>query len=286
VSDSTVTVKEIEASDAASVSRFLNANLNPQVPVDRWLALLDPPWGSTGPNHGFQLVDANGRVVGAYIAVYSPMSRTAPPVCNLAAFCVEERHRGQSLTLLRALLQQHGFIFTDLSPSGSVPALNERLGFHYLDTTTRLVVNQPHWSTTFELTDVPADIEATLVGPDATIYRDHREAPAARHLIVRGGNDYAYLMYRRDRRKRLPFFAFPLYSGGNREVLKAGWRSVSNHLLAHRFLGTLAERRILGFTPPGVGRDLHRPRAKMARGQSPEGTSMDYLYSELTLLEW
>ena len=284
--DTAVHLSAIEAGHADRVSRFLNANLNPRVPRDKWYALFDPPWGRTGPNHGYQLVDDTGRVLGAYVAVYSAGERDGSPLCNLAAFCVQDRYRSHSLQLLRTLLRQKPYVFTDLSPSGSVPALNERLGFRYLDSSTRLVLNQPQASRAFQVSELPEDLEATLEGLDATVYRDHRDAPAARHLVVHRGNDYAYLMYRRDRRKRLPLFATPLHCGGNPEVLQAGWPSVSRHLLDRRFLATLAEPRILGFTPPGVGHDLQRPRPKMFRGQLPEGTSIDYAYSELALLEW
>ena len=48
---------------------------------------------------------------------------------------------------------------------------------------------------------------------------------------------------------------------------------------------TLAERRVLGFSPGGPGRELARPRVKMYRG-GVGAEDVDYLYSELTLLQW
>ena len=109
--------------------------------ADRWLPVARPPW-SAGPNRGFRLI-VDDVVVGAYAAVYS--SRETPEgalhVCNLAAFFVLPEYRPHSLRLVRALLGQKGYLFTDLSPSGNVPAMNERLGFARLDTATRLAVN-------------------------------------------------------------------------------------------------------------------------------------------------
>ena len=128
-----------------------------------------PPWASSGPNHGFQLIDAHDHVVGAYVAVYSTARRGARSVCNLAAFCVLEEHRTHSLRLLRELLRQKGYVFTDLSPSGNVPAMNERLGFHHLDASTRLVVNRPSASRRVEVTALPARLEAVLEGDDASV---------------------------------------------------------------------------------------------------------------------
>ena len=284
-----VSVREIGPDDTDRVSRFLHAQLNPRVPVPAWAALLRPPWATdAAPNHGVQLVDAEEQVVGAYLAVYSTRAGGRRRVCNLAAFCVVEEHRLHALRLVRSLLNQQGFVFTDLSPSGNVPAMNERLGFHHLDTTTRLVLNLPAPRGRVRVTEDPAALQATLTGWDATVYRDHREAPAARHLLVDDGNGdgHAYLMYRRDRRKRLPVFASPLHVGGNAGVLERAWPAVGSHLLARGLAATLAERRVLGFTPAGPGRQLARPRPKMYRDEPGGDAAVDYLYSELTLLQW
>lgn len=279
-----VTVAQITPADTAKICQFLHTNLNPGVPVDAWKFLLRPPWGELGPNHGFQLV--HGEVtVGAYLAIYSTRDHGQSPICNLAAFCVQKEYRAHAFRLVRALLRQKGYVFTDLSPSGSVPSMNERLGFQHLDTSTRLVLNAPRRSRGITVTDSPAGFEEVLAGRDAAVYRDHRLAPAARHVLVLNEDGYGYLMYRRDRRKGLPVFASPLYAGGDPRVLAACWPALSTHLASRGHLMTLAERRVLGFTPSGPGRNLAAPRAKMFRG-AVDCESIDYLYSELTLLEW
>jgi hypothetical protein len=223
--------------------------------------------------------------VGAYLAVYSTRDDGPNSVCNLAAFCVIDQYRIHSLRLVRALLRQSEYLFTDLSPSGNVPAMNERLGFRHLDTSTRLVLNTPRPARRVTVTASPAALERTLVGRDAIVYRDHRGAAAARHALVLHDSGYAYLMYRRDRRKRLPVFASPLYSGGDTPVMEASWPAVGSHLLSQGLVATLAERRVLGFTPGGIGWELVRPRIKMYRGEV-DAEHVDYLYSELTLLQW
>ena len=283
----TVTLTPIGLDDLEPVSAFLHAHLNPRVPPHRWAALLRPPWGVVGPNQGFKLIDGHHRIVGVQVAVYSIRGEGTVRVCNLAAFCVLQEHRAHSLSLLRAVLRQKGWVITDLSPSGVVPALNERLGFRHLDASTRLVVNRPrlpHGGG--EVSASPDVLRAVLTGSDATVFDDHRDAPAARHLVVRAEDGYGYLVYRRDRRKRLPLFASPLYSGGDSRILHRWWPAVSAHLLARGMPAVLAEERVLGFRPAGPGIDLARPRPKMYRGDlSPEAAS-DHLYSELTLLEW
>jgi hypothetical protein len=279
-------VGEITDADSESVSFFLHTHLNSRVPIGAWAALINPPWAEvSAPNHGFQLKDADGRIVGAYVAVYSTRAERGSSVCNLAAFCVIDDYRHHALRLVRALLRQKGYLFTDLSPSGNVPAMNERLGFQRLDTATRLTLNLPRPGRGRTVTESPAALEGTLVGRDAIIYHDHQRAAAARHALVLRDDGYAYLMYRCDRRKRLPVFASPLYVGGDAAVLEAAWPIVASHLLGRGLVATLAERRVLGFVPAGPGRELAMPRTKMYRG-AVGAEAVDYLYSELTLLQW
>lgn len=287
MSASRVALRKILEGDADRVASFLHQHLNNRVSAQEWRALVEPPWGADcSDNHGYQLVDADDAVVGVYLAVYSTRPGRERPVCNLAAFCVLEPYRQHSLRLVRALLAQRAYLFTDLSPSGQVPAINERLGFEHLDTATRLVLNLPWASRSASITDSPAALAATLEGRDAEIYRDHRHAPAARHLLATDARGHAYLMYRRDRRKRLPWFASPLHAGGDRAVLVSAWPAVSSHLLRQGLPFTLAEHRVLGFSPRGPGRELEHPRAKMFRGGAGEREEIDYLYSELSLVEW
>ena len=281
-----VALLPIGLDDVEPVSTFLHEYLNPRVPPHRWAALLRPPWGVVGPNQGFKLVDGDNRIVGVQVAVYSIREEGSVRVCNLAAFCVLKEHRSHSLLLLRALLRQKGWVVTDLSPSGVVPALNERLGFHHLDASTRLVLNMPRLIHRGEVIASPEVLQAVLTGADATVFNDHRDAPACRHLLVQDEDGYGYLVYRRDRRKRLPLFASPLYSGGDPRILRRLWPAVSAHLLARGMPAVLAEERVLGFTPAGPGIELARPRPKMYRGDLSPEASTDHLYSELTLLEW
>ncbi|WP_198663863.1 hypothetical protein [Jiangella endophytica] len=283
-----VDVRPISPSDAMAVGQFLHQHLNQRVSAAAWTVLVAPPWKSDAPNHGFLLLNGDA-IVGVYAAVYSDRDLDGVRVafCNLAAFCVLEEYRTHTLRLVRALLGQKGFVFTDLSPSGNVIALNERLGFTRLDTATRLVANLPRTPRRgTRVTARPEALDRTLTGRDAEIYRDHRQAPAARHLLVEHGGAHGYLVFRRDRRKRLPLFATPLYAGGDPGCLEAAWPAVGAHLLRLGIPLTLAERRVLGFSPGGPGRALAHPRPKMFRAADIGPESIDHLYSELTLVRW
>lgn len=283
-----VSTRPITAGDAVPIGTFLHENLNGRVSAEAWMKLILPPWGQPGPNHGFQLVTDDGTVVGAYVAVYSQreIDGNRVDVCNLAAFCVLEVFRAHSFGLIRALLRQHGFVFTDLSPSGNVVAINERLGFRRLDTSTRLVVNLPRpGRRDVRLTGDPAILERVLVDRDALVYRDHQQAPAVEHLLVECDGHYGYLMFRRDRRKGLRLFATPLFVGGRAECIESAWGAIRSHLLRRGLVFTLAEHRVLGFHT-GLGIELGNPRPRMFRGDGTVIHDVDYLYSELTLVAW
>lgn len=282
---SSIQVCPIQGEHVTAVSAFLQANLNPDIEPRRWERLMEPPWGAVGPNRGFQLLH-DGDVVGVYLAVYSTHDDGKIRVCNLAAFCVAPDYRQHSLRLIRALTRQKDWVITDLSPSGVVPDLNSRLGFEHFDVSTRLVVNRPALRRRATMISDPASVLEILQGDDRRVYLDHRDAPASRHLVVRDGDSYGYVVYRRSRWKRMRVFATVLFVGGDPAVLDRSWTSISAHLLAQGMIGTLAERRILGFAPRGPGRDLSHPRPKMFKGGDPGKRTSDDLYSELTLLEW
>lgn len=283
-----IRVLPIQAEDVPHVAQFLNTHLNSRPGITAWTRLMEPPWSSNAPNSGFRLVNGSTGIVGAYVGVYSErvIDGATHRFCNLGAFCVLPEFRAHSFRLLRSMLAQRGFEFTDLSPSGNVIALNERLGFSRLEGTTTLVPNLPRLTRrTIQISEDLGVIRKTLRGEDLTIFHDHRLAPAARHILAYSKDSYAYLVYRRDRRKRLPIFASPLYIGGDHDLLRRSWGQLTSRLLRHGLLATLAESRLLGYTPKGVW-TLQNPRPKMVRSKLVAGADIDYLYSELTLLEW
>jgi hypothetical protein len=191
-----------------------------------------------------------------------------------------------SLKLLKALLAQAGYHFTDLSPSGNVVPINKRLKFRTLDTATVLVPNLP-WPTRRgrRVSARPALIRHALMGADLERYLDHAEAPAARHVVLIDRDESCHVVFRRDRRKGLHLFASILYVS-NARVFRRMVRPLLSHLLLrHGVLATLAELRVVGDRPP-LSVPLSRPRPKMFRSDSLRPDEIDYLYSELVCLSW
>lgn len=247
------------------------------------------PWKVDAPNHGFML-RAGDAVVGAYLAFYSERVIDGRPerFCNLAAWCVLPSHRFHGPRLLKALLAQEDYHFTDLSPSGNVVAINARLGFQHLDTTTALVPNLP-WPSRpgrgYEVRTEPAAIEQALAGSDLDAYRDHAGTAAARHVVLSNGERHCYVIYRRDRRKRLPLFASILHVSDPDLFASLGRRFARHLLLRHGVLATLAELRVVRHRPRGSVL-LGSARPKMFRSDRLAADRIDNLYSELVCVAW
>ena len=278
----------ITGADIECVATFLHAHLNSRVSAATWAAAMQPPWSSAWPNHGFFL-QHQGEVVGAYLAFYSDrmIDGRLERFCNLSAWCVLEEYRAHGLRLIQRLLRQRDYHFTDLSPSGNVVALNQRLRFVSLDTATAAVPNLP-WPVPargIRISSSPDDVAGTLTGQNSEIYKDHAHAAAARHAVISRGDNHCYVIWRHDRRKGLPLFGSVLYVSDPELFGQAALQFSRHLLLRHRVLVTLAERRVVGFRPRRSIR-LPRPRPKMFRSDRLKPDQIDYLYSELTCVAW
>lgn len=276
----------ITAEDLPAVSRFLHQELNPRVRELEWAQALRVPWDVPQPNHGFFLAEGE-RVVGAYLAYYSERTVGAErlQVCNLGAWCVLDSHRHQGLRLLTTLLKQPGYEFTDFSPSGNVVALNRKLKFTDLDTTTSLVPAVVLPGRGVRVSSRPDVLDSVLQGEERDLYADHRAAAAARHVVLSTGSEHCYVVARKDTRKGVRAFASVLYAS-NPELLRRHAPRLATHLLRkHGAAATLIEHRVVDGAPAG-GHRLSRSRPKMLRSDALDPSRVDYLYSELTCLEW
>jgi hypothetical protein len=302
----TVEVTPITDADTAAVASYLHHNLNNQISPAQWVDAMSGSWKTSAPNYGFMLRDGE-RVVGAYLALYSErtIAGQTERFCNLASWSVRPEFRIHSVRLLKALLAQDGYHFTDLAPMGNVIRINARMKFRFLDTSAVVLPNLPR-PTLPHRTKISADpdvIASTLTGAELEVYRDHAHAAAVNHLVLIRGGEHCYVMFRRRWWRRKPVFAAVLYVS-NPELFRRVTGSLTRHLLIrHRVLVTLVERRIVGRRPrssvplphPNAlpskdGSWLSRTYAtryygtippKMYHSASLEPAQIDDLYSEL-----
>lgn len=280
-------VAPITAADLPAVGEFLTAHLNPRVRPYAWVRALQVPWRTEQPNHGF-LLRREDRVVGAYLAYYSQreVAGETQGFCNLGAWCVIDDARAAGMLLLTRLLRQKGWHFTDFSPSGNVVPVNRRLRFVDLDTTTSLVPNVvlPRGRGA-RVSGDPAVLAGVLEGDELVAYLDHRDAAAAKHLVLQTPQEHSYVVFRRDTRKGVRAFGSILHVS-NPDLFRRESGRVGQHLLTrHGIPATLVEHRVAGGAVRG-GRVLATSRPKMFRSPTLAPQQVDYLYSELTCLPW
>jgi hypothetical protein len=283
-----IRVSPIYDHDVRRVAEFLHANLDARPSADDWAASVAMPWAVDKPNAGFMLLDEDA-VVGAHLAIYSErlVEGRLEKFCNLGAWCVLPEYRFHSLRLLKALLAQEDYHFTDFSPSEKVIALNTRLGFRFLDTTATLIPNVPwpSWPGRGVISSDPALIERTLTGRDLRLYRQHAAAPAARHLVLIRHDEWCYVVFRKNRRARLPLIAALLHVS-NPQLLRRMARPIARRLLIrHGAVATLAEDRVVSLRPRLSFRP-RPPRRRMFRSPYLDAAHIDYFYSELVTMKW
>lgn len=266
--------------DLPAVAEFLRTSHNGDVAWD--LACTRSPWTVDAPNYGFMLKDGQ-TIVGTVLALYSErlIAGQVERFCNLGSWCVQPGYRAGSMPLLTAILAQEGYHFTVLSPDEGPREILAWLKFRELDATAALVPNVP-WPTVPGGMTVSADpdvIGKTLKGAELQRYRDHAGTPAAHHVVLTRGQDSCYVVYRKNRYKRVPLLAVVLYVS-NPFLFQRAWMPFTRHLLIHHGLvATLVELRMIAGRPLlsfVVGR-----RPKMYRSSILDDDQIDYLYSEL-----
>ena len=282
-----IALRPITDDDVDRVSRFLEENMSSGVRAEAWRRSFDLHRDGGHPNNGFMLIDGE-KIVGSYAAYYSTrmIDGRLERFCNLGAWCVLPDHRFHGVRLLRAVLKQDGYHFLDLSPSGSVVPLNERLGFTYLDDRLAILPALPWPVRRGAATSDGAVLERTLEGRQLAFYLDHRDAPAARHLVLRDGAAWCYVVFRMDRRKDLPRVFATVLHVSHPPVFHRMRRALGAHLLVHhRAVAVMVEERLTDGPPRGAVR-MRSPRKKMLLSPTLRPEQVDYFYSELVSLPW
>jgi hypothetical protein len=280
-----VVLRPITDHDLDRVARFLHAHHDSNVPVAWFRRSFAAHHSRTRPNNGMMLVDGDD-VVGAYLAYYSDrvVGGRVQRICNLGSWCVLPEYRRHSFNMAKAILTQEGFHFLDLSPSATVAAFNKRLGFKYLDDRAVVLPALPWPWRPARIGADPLVIEQALSGEELQLYHDHRDAPAAHHVVLRDRGAVCYVVFRVEKRKKLPVAT--VVHASRPEVLRRMIHPFGGFaLLRHRVVAVVVELRWLDGKVPG-GSIRWRLPSKMFRSPTLGPKDIDYFYSELLYLQW
>lgn len=279
-----VVVEIRDADEVLSASTFLHAHLDPRLGVDGWSRALTTSFTASPPHHGL-LAREGQEVLAVLLTFFSERSIAgrAERFCNLGAWCARPDRRFEGLRLLRTALRIPDHHFTDLSPSGTVVPLNERLGFRHLDTTSSLLPCLPLPVRGTVLTD-PDEIASSLSSADLRVHADHRQAAAAHQVLLRDDDGECLVVYRLERRKGVRALASVLHVTGQEDFQRRA-PLLTNHLLRrHGTLALILEHRVTGTRRGAL--PFRRARPRMYRSSSLGPGDVDLLRSELCAVPW
>jgi hypothetical protein len=277
---STACIRPIDSADLVPVTQFLGERMRGAGGAARYRRTLQYTWSCERPNYGFLIEDA-GQVRGVLGAIYSQrrIAGAEHRFCNMTGWCVDESYRWASLGLLRAMLAQPHYTFTNFSANPPVVTILERLGFQRLDSGKLLFpVGLAGLRATpgTRVLHRPADVRATLSPEDRVIFDDHARYRCGQFAIV-AGDQCCYLVTVKRGRRSL-YFADVLYASQPR-LLAANIHSLFWPLFRRH--GTLVIGIDARFVPAPHRFVIRFPRPSFFRGSGLSPDCIASIYSEM-----
>jgi hypothetical protein len=196
----------------------------------------------------------------------------------MTSWCVAEKHRRLSLSLLRAMLDQPGYTFTNFSPTPGVAKILERCDFVQLDSVKYLIPAVAAGAPTgrARIAYRPEEVRALLSEDERKMFDDHSRYRCGQFAISSSGRQCYVVTVRRG--KRGLNFADVLYA--------------SRPELLEEHLGSLSMRASLHHRTPVLGVDsryLRRsprlayqlPRPSYFLGNGVSASNVAAIYSEI-----
>ena len=284
------TLRPITRADVDAVVTLLQGSHMASMPVARIRQIVLHDWPVDRPDYGL-LLEAEGRVVGCILAVYSERTIRGrrERFCNVGTWFVEPAFRSHSLRLSWKLSELQGYTLTAFTPNPTSEALFRRSKYKLLTEGLHLYApGQGARGTRLLGVRVTGDVDAIereLDERDRRILRDHRPF-ACRHFLLtaRGESGYAYVVTKRWkvwRDGRIPVTEL-LHVSDPSLAIRCFERLKLGILLRDRSVFLGVDRRLLGEEAP-VGRPLAR-RPRFFRSDTLGPSDVDDLYSEVVLL--
>ncbi len=240
-------------------------------------------WGNLDDPLGYLLED-EGHPVGFLGTLFSrrEVGGRDEKCCNLTTWIVARDYRSEGLSLLLRVLQHPNTTFTNFTGVKVAPILR-RFGFQALDERARILLPLP-LAAPGELLLDPARIAPHLDDHDRRILDDHRPFSFP-HVLLRRGSEYAYLIVKVVRRKRLPL-AEVHYLSHPAVFTRLAPALLARLCLRLGVLGLLAgEHYLAGQTAPLPTLTIPQRLPRLVRSTRIAPRDMDTLYSELQVLD-
>lgn len=281
-------LEPIRDEDLPAFCAFLHAHLNPSHPADVWAEAFRQKWGVDKPNNGFLIRDDAGSIVGGIGAIYAayPVRGVMQQFCNITSWMVLDAYRTQSMRLAMAVINQPGYIFTDLSPTAVVEQSLKFLKFQPMNEARTVLFNLPAPQQRLSGATVvtnPGKIEGVLDAASTQVYRDHKHFPWLRFLALGKGNQRSLVVYKRATLKNLP--SAEIIGFTNPENFLRHLPLLGCHFLLSGLFTTRVESRLLPGKPAWPHKELKGYRNKVFRGEGVTEADVQNLYSEYVALD-
>jgi hypothetical protein len=259
--------------------------LDPHMPEAIARRAFEPRGWHDEDHYGYVML-AEGKPVGVLGALFSQRLIEGRSVrfCNLHNWYVEPAHRARSLLLMRPILALKDHVITDLSASGEVVAISERLGFTRLDRTIRLLPQIPWKSGTADLIDLvktPDVVASRLNAQEQQLVRDHQHI-GCQVLLVESDDGHCLVIASTVPARWLPHVFVHYLS--NPQVFARHHSQIRHQLLrAGGCYVAVNTPHLAGETIPySFTADANQ---RLVRGTHCPPESIDSLYSEMPLLK-
>lgn len=254
-----------------------------------WRNVFDYAW-DTGEGHcGYAMLDGE-ELVGMLGMVFSErlIDGSIKRFCNLHTWWVREDHRGQSLTMLRPLLQMDGYTITHFTPCDTIRAVTKRLGFRPLCSQLKILLPDPmifsrHLRDAPDISYDAEEIAETVAAHDNRIMLDHQPYGCG-HLLIREGGDHCYLLYTYVVRHRLPYCHIHYVS--HRDLFLKHERAVRASLLRkHPARFVALDTRLVSDVAIPLSFNFWAPAHAVFKSDDVGPEQVDNLYSDIVFLK-
>ena len=289
-----VAIREARADDFKHVYPLLVEFENPHLKTEHWRQLFIDHTGLQNGQFGWVLVDGDD-VVGFVSTILSERTIRGEVVrlCNTSSWIVKPAYRAHSLALHAKVLADESVTVTNLSPTGQVLKLLEKLGFALMDKSERIilpVITPRTFMDRCEIITTPDAVQDSLNGENLRFFRGH-QLSFNRHVFLRAAEGDCYVMMNRTLKTvggslRLPF-ARVHHIGAPEVFVRHLEKLVVRVAASLKVVAIIVDERMLQGAVPW--HSFMRPggeRKAAFRSKSLTAKDIDGLYTEATLLNF